>query len=252
LSIAAYSKFNQFKNKIHSLSEPTTNESLMNETFLLEKDPKKKLEIYYAPFEHLNEQAKVVIVGITPGLHQMKKSFETVWNLEEENLTDEEVLHKVKKNSSFEGPMRKNLINMLDELNLPDHLGISSTSELFESSSHLVQTTSVLPYPVFYNGKNYSGSTPNIVKTDILRGYIIHSFPKEIEHMNNPLIVPLGVNVSKALSYLAEEGLIDSASILNGFPHPSGGNGHRHKQFADYKQGMIEKIEAYFRSVQLV
>jgi hypothetical protein len=33
----------------------------MNQTFLLEKDPKKKLEIYYAPFEHLNEQAKVVI-----------------------------------------------------------------------------------------------------------------------------------------------------------------------------------------------
>jgi hypothetical protein len=82
LSIAAYSKFNQYKNKIHSLSAPTVNESLINETFLLEKDPKKKLEIYYAPFEHLNEQAKVVIIGITPG----QKSFETVWNLKEQNL----------------------------------------------------------------------------------------------------------------------------------------------------------------------
>ncbi|MGM0852612.1 MAG: hypothetical protein ACQEWI_08370 [Bacillota bacterium] len=70
--------------------------------------------------------------------------------------------------------------------------------------------------------------------------------------MNNPLIVPLGVNVSKALTYLAEQSLIDSMSILNGFPHPSGGNGHRHRQFAEHKQGMMEKIEAYFRSVQLV
>ncbi|MGM0840252.1 MAG: hypothetical protein ACQEWE_05975 [Bacillota bacterium] len=252
MSIAAYSKFNQFKNKIHSLSEPITNESLMNETFLLEKDLKKKLEIYYAPFEHLNEQAKVVIVGITPGLHQMKKSFETIWNLKEKDLTDEEVLHEVKKNSSFEGPMRKNLINMLDNLNLHNHLGISSTSELFESSSHLVQTTSVLPYPVFYNGKNYSGSTPNIVKTEFLREYILQSFPKEMEHMNNPLIVPLGVNVSKALSYLAEEGLIDSTSILNGFPHPSGGNGHRHRQFAENKAGMMERIEIFFKRGQLV
>ena len=252
MSIATYSKFNQFKNKIYSLSEPTSNESLMNETFLLEKDTKKKLEIYYAPFEHLNEQAKVVIVGITPGLHQMKKSFETVWNLKEENLTDEEVLHEVKKNSSFEGPMRKNLITMLDELNLPDHLGISSTSELFESSSHLVQTTSVLPYPVFYNGKNYSGSTPNILKTEVLRKYIVQSLPKEMEHMNNPLIVPLGVNVSKVLTYLAEQGLIDSRSILNGFPHPSGGNGHRHKQFAENKEGMMERIESYFKRGQLV
>jgi hypothetical protein len=253
LSIAAYSKFNQFRNKIQSLSAPTLNESLINETFLLEKDSKKSLEIYYAPFEHLNEQAKVVIVGITPGLHQMKKSFETVWNLKDENLTDEEVLHEVKKNSSFEGPMRKNLINMLDELNLPNYIGITSTSELFESSSHLVQTTSVLPYPVFYNGKNYSGSTPNIVKTDVLREYILQSFPKEMEHLNNPLIVPLGVNVSKALTYLSEEGLIiDSKSILNGFPHPSGGNGHRHRQFAENKEGMIEKIESYFKKEQLV
>ncbi|WP_374055845.1 uracil-DNA glycosylase family protein [Rossellomorea sp. FM04394] len=251
MSIAAYSKFNQYKNKIHSLSAPTLNESLMNETFLLEKDSKKKLEIYYAPFEHLNEQAKVVIVGITPGLHQMKKSFETVWNLKDENLTDEEVLHEVKKNSSFEGPMRKNLINMLDELNLPNYIGITSTSELFESSSHLVQTTSVLPYPVFYNGKNYSGSTPNIVKTDVLRELILQSFPKEMEHLNNPLIVPLGVNVSKALTYLSEEGLIDSKSILNGFPHPSGGNGHRHRQFAENKQEMVEKMDAYFNKVQL-
>ncbi|MGG3916009.1 hypothetical protein [Rossellomorea vietnamensis] len=252
MSIAAYSKFNLYKNKIKSLSEPTANESLMNETFLLEKDLKKNLEIYYAPFEHLNEKAKVVIVGITPGLHQMKKSFETVWNLREENLTDEDVLHEVKKNSSFEGPMRKNLINMLDELNLPNHLGISSTSELFGSSSHLVQTSSVLPYPVFYNGKNYSGSTPNIVKTDILREYILDSFPKEMEHMNNPLIVPLGVNVSKALSFLAEQGLIDSTSILNGFPHPSGGNGHRHRQFAENKEGMMKRIESYFKRGQLI
>ncbi|WGG46504.1 hypothetical protein [Rossellomorea sp. DA94] len=251
MSIAAYSKFNQYKNKIHSLAKPTSNESLMNETFLLEKDPKKKLEIYYAPFEHLNEQAKVVIVGITPGLHQMKKSFETVWNLKEVNLTDEDVLNEVKKNSSFEGPMRKNLITMLNELNLPNYLGISSTSELFESFSHLVQTTSVLPYPVFYNGKNYSGSTPNIVKTEVLREYILQSFPKEMEHLNNPLIVPLGVNVSKALTYLAEQGLIDSTSILNGFPHPSGGNGHRHRQFAENKEGMMEKMEAYFNKVQL-
>jgi hypothetical protein len=252
LSIATYSKFNQFKNKIQSLSAPTLNESLINETFLLEKDSKKNLEIYYAPFEHLNEQAKVVIVGITPGLHQMKKSFETVWNLKEEILTDEEVLHEVKNNSSFEGPMRKNLINMLDELNLPNYLGITSTSELFESSSHLVQTTSVLPYPVFYDGKNYSGSTPNIVKTAVLREYILQSFPKEMEHLNNPLIVPLGVNVSKALTYLSEEGLIDSKFILNGFPHPSGGNGHRHRQFNENKEGMMERIESYFKRGQVV
>ncbi|KML31517.1 hypothetical protein [Rossellomorea marisflavi] len=250
MSIATYSTFNHYKATIQSLPSPTQ-EALLDESFLLERDPKKKLEIYYAPFEHLNTNAKVVIVGITPGLHQMKKSFGTVWNLKESNLTDDEILHEVKKNSSFEGPMRKNLITMLDELNLPAHLGITSTSELFGSHSHLVQTTSVLPYPVFYNGKNYSGSTPNIVKTDLLRDYILQSFPKEMEHMDNPLIVPLGVNVSKALAYLSEQGLIDAACILDGFPHPSGGNGHRHRQFAENKEEMVEKVNFYFSGFEI-
>ncbi|MCK1983044.1 MULTISPECIES: hypothetical protein [Peribacillus] len=75
---------------------------------MLEKDEKKKLEIYYAPFEYVNERAKVVIVGITPGLHQMKKSYSTVINAKGHIHFDEEILHEVKKNSSFEGTMRKN------------------------------------------------------------------------------------------------------------------------------------------------
>ena len=57
----------------------------------------KKLEIYYAPFEYVNENAKVVGVGITQGLHQMKKSYSTLIN---QQLLDDEVLHEVKHNSA--------------------------------------------------------------------------------------------------------------------------------------------------------
>ena len=154
----------------------------MSDPFLLEKDEKKKLEIYYAPFEYVNDQAKVVIIGITPGLHQMKKSYSTVLNLKDQCLNDEEILHEVKKNSSFEGPMRKNLIAMLDELEVQNYLGLSSTSELFNTASHLVQSSSVIPYPVFYKEKNFSGSTPNILKTELLRKYVVECFATEIKN----------------------------------------------------------------------
>ena len=53
--------------------------------------------------------------------------------------------------------MRKNLIQMLDELGLNDYLGLSSSSELFDTASHMVQTMSVLPYPVFYKVKTTMG-----------------------------------------------------------------------------------------------
>lgn len=175
MAIATYSKFADYKNLIAGL--PSIDEvQLLSEQFLLEKDEKKNIKIYYAPFEHVNVHAKIVIAGITPGLHQMKKSFWTIQSLKDHIMSDEQILHQVKKNSSFEGPMRKNLISMLDELQLPGFLGLASTSELFDTASHLVQTTSVLTYPVFHNGKNYSGSTPNILKTDILKKYVVEKF----------------------------------------------------------------------------
>ncbi|MFJ7941009.1 hypothetical protein ACIQYG_21310 [Peribacillus sp. NPDC096622] len=169
MGIANFSNFTQFKNLINALPAAYTDEMIQSEQFLLERDEKKKIEIYYAPFEFVNEQAKVVIVGITPGLHQMKKSYSTVINARGHIHNDEEILHEVKKNSSFEGTMRKNLVLMLDELGLHTYLNISSSLDLFSEASNLVHTTSVLTYPVFYNGKNYSGTTPNILKTELLK-----------------------------------------------------------------------------------
>jgi hypothetical protein len=246
LAIAAFSKFDSFKEKIQSLTLPLVDEVLISEPFLLDKDEKKQLEIYYAPFEHVNEHAQVVIAGITPGLHQMKKSYSTVMNFKGHEIDDESILHEVKKNSSFEGPMRKNLITMLDELNLHTYLGLSSSSELFGEASSLVHTTSVITYPVFHKGKNYSGSTPNILKTDMLRDYVLQGFAREIQSLKNPLIIPLGVNVEKVLGFLEERNLLSAESILSGFPHPSGGNGHRHRQFAENKVAMENTLKSYF------
>lgn len=248
MTIANYSKFNQYKNLIQSLPLSLTEESILSEQFLLERDAKKKLELYYAPFEYVNERAKVVIVGITPGLHQMKKSFSTVINAKNQIDDDEDVLHQIKNNSSFEGPMRKNLVQMLDELDLHKYLGLSSTINLFNEASHLVHTTSVIPYPVFYNGKNFNGSTPNILKTEILKKYVTECFATEMSNLENPLIIPLGITVSNVLNYLADNQLLDSNSLLLGFPHPSGGNGHRLKQFAENKDLMQEMLRVHFQN----
>lgn len=244
MAIADYAKFQTFKNLLYSLPQ-IDEDSLKSEAFLLDKDEKKNIEIFYAPFEHINENAKVVIAGITPGLHQMKISYNTVKQAMGKQ-TDEEILHAVKKNSSFEGTMRKNLISMLDELQLQNYLAIPSTSELFTAESHLVHTTSVITYPVFKAGKNYSGSSPDILKTELLKKYIVANFATEFHSLNNPLIIPLGVNVEKVLDFLAEQKVINADSVLSGFPHPSGSNGHRHKQFAYNKERMELKLKQYF------
>ena len=246
MGIVNFSKFDQYKEDLYALPADYTDEMIRNERFLLDRDEKKQLEIYYAPFEYVNEKAKVVIAGITPGMHQMRVSFSTVIDVKD-RTGEKEILHEVKKRSSFEGPMRRNLLKMLDELGLPQHLGIETSAELFTTANHLVHTGSVLNYPVFYKGKNYSGTTPHILKTDLLHRHIMEGFATEIRHIDNPLIIPLGVNVSKVLLDLAEKGLINGDNLLLGFPHPSGGNGHRHRQFAENKAQMQEKMTEYFR-----
>ncbi|MBS4219168.1 hypothetical protein KHA96_12655 [Bacillus sp. FJAT-49711] len=248
MAIAGYSKFHQFKNLIQSIPSSQLEDIMLDEQFLLEKDEKKNLDIYYAPFEYVNQKARILIVGITPGLHQMKKSFTTVLNAKNQIENDEEILRQVKNHSSFEGPMRKNLVHMLDELGLHEYLGLTSTMKLFNEASNIVQTTSIIPYPVFYKGKNFNGSTPNILKNDMLKKYVTDYFASEMRKLSNPLIIPLGVNVSNAINYLADNNLLNVKNFLSGFPHPSGGNGHRHKQFADNKTHMQKILQIHFQN----
>ena len=243
----AGSMFSNFKNDIYALNLPLEDKDIINEKFLLEQDQQKKVEIYYTPFDFINERAKVVIVGITPGLHQMKKAFTTVLECKDRGLREEEILHEVKMRASFEGTMRKNLVAMLDELGLAEHLGIPSTFELFGSASHLVYNTSLLPYAVFYDHKNFNGSRPDIIKTQLLWRYVVTYFVNDIKRLQNPLIIPLGVKITKVLEYLLDQHLIDNKNILNGFPHPSGGNGHRHRQFRENKQAMKRHLDDYFK-----
>ena len=47
--------------------------SVVSKDFLVNKDG--NIEIYYAPFDYINSKAKIVIVGITPGLQQMITKF---------------------------------------------------------------------------------------------------------------------------------------------------------------------------------
>ncbi|MEN1969457.1 hypothetical protein WMZ97_15445 [Lentibacillus sp. N15] len=225
---------------------PVKKEEIVTNSFLLEQSPDQKLAIYYAPVEYINEKASLLIVGITPGFYQMQQAYSRIVQLKGKPLDNEQLLHQAKLASSYQGPMRKNLIHMLDELGLHHYFGIASSADLFGPANHVVHTTGLIPYPVFYKGKNYTGSTPSILSSEILKKYVIQCFINDLSRLNNPLIIPLGVTVSTVLQYLADHQLIDNKYILTGFPHPSGANGHRVKQFTQNKKQMNEELAIYF------
>lgn len=210
--------------------EPLTKDQLMTEEFLISQGG--DLDIYYAPHnEYINNDAKIVIVGITPGWSQMRIAFESFMK----GLA-----------ASFSGGMRRNLISMLDQCGLHEALHIDGSDTLFERNRPLLHTTSVLKYPVFFRGKNYTGHQPDLLKTAMLAEYATEVFPEELARINSHgLIIPLGITAERIIRHLYTANQLTGHTILSGFPHPSGANGHRAKQFEQNKYAMIEKIRRW-------
>ena len=220
-------------------------EELLIPELLVEKQ--NDLEIYYAPHnEYLNANAKVFIVGITPGFEQMSTAIAEARYCIEEGLPLDEIKYRCKVAGRFSGSLRHNLIVLLNELNLNAYLGIKDATQLFNEHDELLHTISLIPYPVFVKGKNYTGHSPKLLKTPMLLKYITKQFINELTKLDDILIIPLGKGVEEALLNLVNQNVIKEEQILKGFPHPSGANAHRLKQFEEHKQSMFKQIDQWF------
>jgi hypothetical protein len=219
----------KFFNQIRSLKK-INKSTLTNKNFLIKRED--NIEIYYAPFDYINIKAKIMIVGITPGLQQMLQSFEAV--------NEGRSLKEVKDLSSFKGSMRTTLIKYLDELNINKKLRIKSCESLFNINSKYLHSTSLIKYPVFDKGKNYSGS--GLLKKKILLDFLEAYFVKELKKLDKTIIVPLGNTVSSTIDYLNNEFKLNLKCFLKGFPHPSGLNVRKDIQFKENKVRMLKLL----------
>lgn len=206
------------------------------------------VEIYYIPFDYYQEQAKVSLVGITPGWTQMDLAMRVFRNGLNNRTPLHDICLELVEKASFGGSLRKNLISMLDQLGVNECIGIESASELFTTQSHLIHTTSVLRHPVFVHGENYTGHSPKILKHEKFLEYIDTIFLPEINNVKDSLIIPMGKAVADVLDVLISKGLVDKRRCLLGFPHPSGANGHRKKHFEERRELMAVTVEDWFSS----
>jgi hypothetical protein len=222
---------------------PLTAADLLTRQFLLHRDG--ALEIYYAPFDHVNTRARIVIVGITPGWAQMEIAYRTARHLLRDGLTLDEASRQAKQQASFAGQIRRNLVDMLNGLELPAALGIESSASLFDDRADLLHTSSAIRYPVFVNGQNYTGHTPPLLRTPLLCSYIDQVLGPELAQLPHALVVPCGGAVSAALGRLIRTGTLDARRCLLGFPHPSGANGHRLKHYDQARSTLRDQVAAW-------
>jgi hypothetical protein len=218
---------------------------LLIKDLFIEKE--NNLSIYYAPFDYINKNAKIIIIGITPGFTQMEIAIKNTRNSLLAGITVENIMKNIKETAAFAGVMRRNLIEMLDTLKLNEYLNINSCNQLFEKNNlHLTHMTSIIRYPVFNNGKDYTGHSPEILKSKLLKKYIDKTLLEEIKSIKCSIIIPLGNSVSKILEYISKDYYNINDICLFEFPHPSGANGHRKRIFEEKKKEYKNKIKNIF------
>lgn len=188
---------------------------------------------YYAPFDHVNTSARIVLVGITPGLQQAGNALRSLQQELRRGTPDPQALEVAKRHASFSGPMRQNLVDLLDHIGIPRLLGLSSAAQLFSDRSDLVHYTSALRYPVTLKGKNYGGS-PSITATRYTRDEL-HWVSDEVRTLSSAIFVPLGPAATDALGEVGRASGIPEERFLNGLPHPSGANAERIAYFCGRK-----------------
>lgn len=188
------------------------------------------LTISYAPFEYVQRSAKVVIVGITPGVQQATNALIAARRQILSGVNDLTALATAKTFASFSGQMREHLVAMLDHVGLQQHLAMTTCAELWGAHSTLAHFTSALRYPVLRNGGNYSG-TPSMIRTPVLKKYLQDCLAEEARTLKGALWIPCGSTVGKAVGWLVAEGLLSSEQVLGGALHPSPANIERIQYF---------------------
>lgn len=206
------------------------------------------LSMHYAPFDWVNTAAQVMLVGITPGAYQSTEALREAQACLRKGLPIEETLRRADATGSFSGPMRKHLVTMLDGIGLADALNLDSSARLFDTYHHLAAHVSAIDFPVFRDGENYRGSSPQLTRHSVLRALVRASLGARIAMTPNALIIPLGSTADDAVSLLAAEGLVDRSRCLAGFPHPSGGNGHRTRIYQANRQMLAAEITRWAAS----
>ncbi|PPD35862.1 MAG: hypothetical protein CTY19_02115 [Methylomonas sp.] len=245
-------KFEKYRSLIENSPQLNDKSKPMKELLLWE-DIKMNLECYYAPFDYINVDAKIILVGITPGATQMNKALNTANISINEGIDCLEAMRKIKSDASFSGKMRFHAVNILNKTGFHKKLGIKCSNELWHKNNNLVQFCSLLKYPVFYKGKNYNGD-PDLFATKQLKEMLINEFINDLKLINpDAILIPFGDFVGDVISTLKNQGLIShkipsNENCIVALPHPSGENNESislllkdsYPTLSDYQESMYK------------
>lgn len=192
-----------------------------------------RLSLRYIPFEHVAREAKLVIVGITPGITQLKAAYDAFRSAANAGRSDDEARARAKDAGAFAGTMRTNLVRMLEHFGIHRRLGLRSAHDLWASAAALLHSTSVVPHAAFVDGdRHFNDGFDVIMASPLLRGSFEADLVPSLSLLpEDALYVALGPTPLDALAHCADVGAIRRDRILGMLPHPSGSSGSQVRYF---------------------
>ena len=222
--------------------------ALLDDQYLLATEGRYR--VYYAALGALPPaDAKIIFVGLTPGLSQVAEAArafaETPTAIRKDPAAYSGIL---RHRAAFAGSMRRNLCSMLDAIGIPAALELRESKDLFDEARVHAAATSALVYPVFVGPelRNFSGGGIDLARVRLFRRMIDELLAPRLTHAPDALVVPLGVVAASGVAHLRDQGALSGARILAGMPHPSGSNGHRKRQFEENADALRRRIAAWF------
>lgn len=184
-------------------------------------------EIFYIPFEHVNPRARLVIVGITPGMNQLELAYAEAQRLLRLGASEAAILEAVKSVAAFGGDaMRPNLLRMLRHFGFAAILGVDDEADLWGAAAGLLHSTSVVPHAAFKGGKMFSGSFEEVLRVGALRERFEADFVGSLRGLSpEALYVALGKTPFDALLHCVKLGVIKEHQLLGALAHPSRSGG---------------------------
>lgn len=184
----------------------------------------EKIRIVYTPFEYVNKNAKLVLIGITPGETQLLNAYRAVIDGQSEK--------EIKKIAAFSGDMRRVLVNSLNSIWPKGLFDVSDCAELFGEKNCLIHSTSLLKDAVFEFNQTKNcfvdfREANKIWKNDILYKEFENNFLSECKKLSEDIVlICLGDRVFDVIEEAKEKDLINQDNIIF-IPHPSGASPYR-------------------------
>ena len=218
--------FTEAKDYIQNeLSDKQLNAATLIKTKLCLSKNNKQYKIIYTPFEKLNHNAKIMMVGITPGETQLINAYKAIKNGQAKTSLE------AKRIGAFSGKLNEVLIGSLNSIwpKRKELFGVKDCKELFTEKNDIVHSTSLLKDAVFEKASKKNSSSDyvkfkdayKIFKSDLLLEELNRYFIKECNTLSESIpIICLGDGVFNVVTKLKEEEIIKQDKIIF-IPHPS-------------------------------